>query len=243
MLADSPAFSGFAVDDVEKAQKFYGEVPRDQDVGQRGRDPDAAHRGRPVDTIAYPKPGHGPAEFTILNFPVEDIDRGGGRARRPGRAVRALRRHAPGREGHHARGRTSSSPGSGTRQGNVLSVLQPRQPEGAAQQPQASPRQASRASRTATAAMPSATSGSAHHQPSDRVGEQPDEQRRGQVRAEHRLAALAGGRRRAERSADAALGDGQRRHRRQRDDRGPMPTQLHRGGGPPTRSRTASTPT
>ena len=73
MFTHTKAFSGFAVDDVEKAQKFYGEV-----LGIRTSVNEGGiltlHIEGDRDTIAYPKPGHRPAEFTILNFPVEDID-------------------------------------------------------------------------------------------------------------------------------------------------------------------------
>ena len=72
MFAKSRAFSGFAVDDVEKARAFYR--------GTLGIETSEAngimtlHLAGGRDTIVYPKPGHTPAEYTILNFPVDDID-------------------------------------------------------------------------------------------------------------------------------------------------------------------------
>lgn len=72
MFANTKAFSGFAVDDVEKAREFYG--------GTLGIETSEAngimtlHLAGGRDTIVYPKPGHTPAEYTILNFPVDDID-------------------------------------------------------------------------------------------------------------------------------------------------------------------------
>ena len=72
MFANTRAFSGFAVDDVEKAREFYG--------GTLGIETSEAngimtlHLAGGRDTIVYPKPGHTPAEYTILNFPVDDID-------------------------------------------------------------------------------------------------------------------------------------------------------------------------
>ena len=75
MLKDTDAFSGFSVDDVEKAKKFYGQtlglkvskVPEMEDVLE-------LHLGSGAKVLIYPKPDHQPATFTILNFPVDDVD-------------------------------------------------------------------------------------------------------------------------------------------------------------------------
>jgi catechol 2,3-dioxygenase-like lactoylglutathione lyase family enzyme len=72
MFADTKAFSGFAVDDVGKARAFYGDT-----LGIRTSEANGLltlHLAGDRDTLVYPKPGHVPAEFTILNFPVDDID-------------------------------------------------------------------------------------------------------------------------------------------------------------------------
>jgi predicted enzyme related to lactoylglutathione lyase len=74
MLAQSKAFSGFAVDDLEKAQEFYGEtlgleVESIEDPGLL-----TIHLAGDRDTLIYPKADHQPATYTILNFPVEDVD-------------------------------------------------------------------------------------------------------------------------------------------------------------------------
>jgi predicted enzyme related to lactoylglutathione lyase len=74
MFGDTKAFSGFAVDDVSDAQRFYGETlgietSEENGILTLGLDGGA----RP--TIVYPRPGHRPAEYTILNFPVDDIER------------------------------------------------------------------------------------------------------------------------------------------------------------------------
>ncbi|WP_028059362.1 VOC family protein [Candidatus Solirubrobacter pratensis] len=72
MLTTSKAFSGFAVDDLEKARAFYG--------GTLGLDVSeengllTLHLAGGRDTLVYPRPGFEPATYTILNFPVEDID-------------------------------------------------------------------------------------------------------------------------------------------------------------------------
>src|SRR5256885_15242730 len=72
MFADTRAFSGFAVDDVSKARRFYGET-----LGLRTSEENGLltlHLAGDRDTLVYPKPDHTPASYTILNFPVEDID-------------------------------------------------------------------------------------------------------------------------------------------------------------------------
>lgn len=73
MFTDTKAFSGFAVGDVAKAKEFYGET-----LGLRTSDEGDGllilHIAGDRDTLVYPKPDHTPATFTILNFPVEDIE-------------------------------------------------------------------------------------------------------------------------------------------------------------------------
>jgi catechol 2,3-dioxygenase-like lactoylglutathione lyase family enzyme len=75
MLANSKAFSGFAVDDLDKAKEFYGETlglkttVLDEENGLLQLDL-AGDRA----TIVYLKPDFEPATYTILNFPVDDID-------------------------------------------------------------------------------------------------------------------------------------------------------------------------
>ncbi len=73
MFATTKAFSGFAVDDVEKAQAFYGStLGLETSVDHGLLTLHLAGGERP--TLAYPKPGHVPADYTILNFPVDDIE-------------------------------------------------------------------------------------------------------------------------------------------------------------------------
>jgi predicted enzyme related to lactoylglutathione lyase len=73
MFKDTKAFSGFAVPDVAAAQRFYGEVLGIETSVANGILTLLLDGGaRP--TIAYPKPDHVPAGYTILNFPVEDIE-------------------------------------------------------------------------------------------------------------------------------------------------------------------------
>ena len=70
MFADTRAFSGFAVDDVEKAREFYGGTLGLRTSVEHGIM--TLHLAGGRDTIVYPKPGHHPADYTILNFAVDD---------------------------------------------------------------------------------------------------------------------------------------------------------------------------
>jgi predicted enzyme related to lactoylglutathione lyase len=73
MFGQTKAFSGFSVDDVEEAREFYGETLGIGTTVEHGILTLQLDGGaRP--TIAYPKPNHRPAEFTVLNFPVDDIE-------------------------------------------------------------------------------------------------------------------------------------------------------------------------
>ncbi|UQX89435.1 VOC family protein [Jatrophihabitans telluris] len=73
MLSTSPAFSGFSVADIAAAKHFYAEVLGLQVSEENGML--LIHLGTGATVLAYPKPNHQPASFTILNFPVEDIDK------------------------------------------------------------------------------------------------------------------------------------------------------------------------
>ncbi len=72
MLQNSRMFSGFSVDDIATAQNFYGIVLGLQVSAANGM----LELRTPGDrnTLVYPKPNHIPAEYTVLNFPVPDID-------------------------------------------------------------------------------------------------------------------------------------------------------------------------
>jgi catechol 2,3-dioxygenase-like lactoylglutathione lyase family enzyme len=76
MLKDSKAFSGFSVNDTDAAKTFYGEtlglqVDQNNDMGGML----TIHvSGNNNNILVYPKPNHQPATFTILNFPVKDIE-------------------------------------------------------------------------------------------------------------------------------------------------------------------------
>jgi catechol 2,3-dioxygenase-like lactoylglutathione lyase family enzyme len=72
MLTKSKAFSGFAADDLKKARDFYeGTLGLEvtEEMGLLN-----LHLAGGRDTLIYEKPDFEPATYTILNFPVEDID-------------------------------------------------------------------------------------------------------------------------------------------------------------------------
>jgi catechol 2,3-dioxygenase-like lactoylglutathione lyase family enzyme len=72
MFANTKAFSGFAVDDLEKARAFYADTLGIEVAEENGLVNLKLAGGR--DTLIYPKPDFTPATYTILNFPVPDID-------------------------------------------------------------------------------------------------------------------------------------------------------------------------
>ena len=123
MFTNTEAFSGFAVDDLEAANKFYGETLGIRTSEQYGLL--TLHLAGGRDTLVYPKPGHVPATYTILNFRVDDIDA----------AVAELVRRGVTLERYHGMGQDASGinraggPYSAWFKdpaGNILSVLQER---------------------------------------------------------------------------------------------------------------------
>jgi len=72
MLEAKKAFSGFSVDDLQKAKQFYSqtlgievsEMPEGLELHLAGNNK----------VFVYPKPNHTPATFTVLNFPVDSVD-------------------------------------------------------------------------------------------------------------------------------------------------------------------------
>ena len=75
MFENSKAYSGFAVDDVRRAREFYGETlgvrteVLDEQIGLM-----TLHLAGDRPTLVYQKPDFEPATYTILNFPVDDVD-------------------------------------------------------------------------------------------------------------------------------------------------------------------------
>jgi catechol 2,3-dioxygenase-like lactoylglutathione lyase family enzyme len=72
MLEGAHAFSGFSVDDLDRAKQFYEET-LGLNVLQNPRGLEL-ELGGGTKVFVYPKPNHEPATFTVLNFPVANID-------------------------------------------------------------------------------------------------------------------------------------------------------------------------
>ncbi len=103
MFKDSQAFSSFAVKDLDEAKRFYGET-----LGQDVRDGPMGvlelHLAGGAQAMVYPKPDHEPANFTVLNFSVPDVDAAVDQLTSAGVKMEQYGREAaPGRKGHRAR--------------------------------------------------------------------------------------------------------------------------------------------
>jgi catechol 2,3-dioxygenase-like lactoylglutathione lyase family enzyme len=72
MFTDTQAFSGFAVPDIETARRFYGETLGLKTTVEN--DILTLHIAGDRDVLVYPKADHQPANYTILNFPVDDVE-------------------------------------------------------------------------------------------------------------------------------------------------------------------------
>lgn len=74
MLTNSQGFSGFSANDLSAAKKFYGET-----LGLRVSENEIGlltlHLAGDRDVLIYPKDDHVPATFTVLNFPVDEIEK------------------------------------------------------------------------------------------------------------------------------------------------------------------------
>ncbi|MCK2242257.1 MULTISPECIES: VOC family protein [unclassified Crossiella] len=71
MLGNAKAFTGFSVNDIPAARTFY-----EQTLGLKVSEFNGMltlHLGTGAEVLVYPKPNHVPAEYTVLNFPVDDI--------------------------------------------------------------------------------------------------------------------------------------------------------------------------
>lgn len=72
MFAKTKAFSSFSVNDIDAAKTFYGDTLGLEVSEENGML--TLHIADGGNILIYPKPDHTPASFTVLNFPVEDID-------------------------------------------------------------------------------------------------------------------------------------------------------------------------
>jgi len=75
VLTDSRAFSGFSVDDLDRARAFYEGVLGLRTSAEAMHGIMQLHTGGGRDVLVYAKgAGHVPATYTTLNFPVPDVD-------------------------------------------------------------------------------------------------------------------------------------------------------------------------
>jgi catechol 2,3-dioxygenase-like lactoylglutathione lyase family enzyme len=73
MFRNTKAFSSFAASDIQKAKEFYGDtlgIDVSEDNGMLN-----LHLAGDTQVLIYPKEDHTPATYTVLNFPVADIDK------------------------------------------------------------------------------------------------------------------------------------------------------------------------
>ena len=126
ILAETKAFPSFSVDDIAKARTFYRDT-LGLHVADRpeGLELDVGGGNK---VFVYGKPDHKPASFTILNFPVDNVDTAVDRLKATG--VKFEQYDQPGiRTDERGIARDAGGPAIAWFKdpaGNILSVLQPR---------------------------------------------------------------------------------------------------------------------
>jgi len=77
MFKDSKAFCSFSVDDTKRAREFYGQKLGIEvtETPMEGATILTLRLGGGARVLVYPKPNHTPASFTVLNFPVESVEK------------------------------------------------------------------------------------------------------------------------------------------------------------------------
>lgn len=123
MLRDSKAFSGFAAPDTGKLREFYGKTLGLNVTEEHGLL--TLHLAGGNNVLIYPKADHVPATFTVLNFPVNDVDQAVDELSR--RGVRFERYDGPGirtDEKGIMRGNGPTIAWFKDPAGNILSVLE-----------------------------------------------------------------------------------------------------------------------
>lgn len=73
MINTKNAFSGFSVDNIEKAKEFYSKT-LGMDINDSEMGTAEIKLGSGASVMLYPKENHTPAEYTMLNIPVDNID-------------------------------------------------------------------------------------------------------------------------------------------------------------------------
>ncbi len=76
MLKNSKAFSGFSTKDLAQTKEFYGQT-LGLEVAEQSEPMSMLrlHLATGGEVIIYPKENHDPATYTVLNFPVDDIEK------------------------------------------------------------------------------------------------------------------------------------------------------------------------
>jgi catechol 2,3-dioxygenase-like lactoylglutathione lyase family enzyme len=77
MFKNTKAFNSFSVDNIEKARQFYQDTLglEVQKVPMGEESLLELHIPGSNNVMIYPKPNHQPATFTVLNFPVDDVEK------------------------------------------------------------------------------------------------------------------------------------------------------------------------
>jgi predicted enzyme related to lactoylglutathione lyase len=123
VFANTTAFSSFAVDDIDRAREFYAETlgieTTAEDMGFL-----TLHIAGDRPTMIYPKPDYAPATYTVLNFPVDDID--AAVEQLSGRGVKFLRYDEFGQDEHGISREEGGPPIAWFTDpaGNILAVLE-----------------------------------------------------------------------------------------------------------------------
>src|SRR5260370_20693044 len=74
MLNISKAFSSFSVNDIQKAREFYGKT-LGLELSSGPESTLLVSLSGGTKALMYPKPNHQPATFTVLNFPVDSVEK------------------------------------------------------------------------------------------------------------------------------------------------------------------------
>jgi catechol 2,3-dioxygenase-like lactoylglutathione lyase family enzyme len=71
LFKDAKTFSSFSINNLERAKDFYNQT-LGLEIKESEEGLELHTKGSPV--FLYVKPNHTPASFTVLNFPVDDIE-------------------------------------------------------------------------------------------------------------------------------------------------------------------------
>ena len=121
MFKNTKAFSGFSVNDLQKARQFYSETLGLEVSENMGLE---LHIAGGNNILVYPKPNHTAATFTILNFPVNDIEKTVEELRKKGVIFESYEEPIKTDENGIFRGRAPNIAWFKDPAGNILSVIE-----------------------------------------------------------------------------------------------------------------------